>query len=145
MLCAEPPGRRQDTTEEVAVLIDCDQCIRQHTGACRDCVVTHLLSDLAGPVRVDEGQAEALEVLAECGLVPQLKLAPVGRDCLKLAEARLLTEGWADESSLAAWRAETVNTVEEAVARVQREPGPDPYKEDWCPLASRHLSETHES
>ena len=24
---------------------------------------------------------------------------------------------------------------------VQREPAPDPYKENWCALASRHLSE----
>ncbi len=27
--------------------------------------------------------------------------------------------------------------VEESVAKVQREPGPDPYKEDWCALASK--------
>ncbi len=31
-----------------------------------------------------------------------------------------------------------------AVAKVQREPGPDPYKEDWCALASKHLSEGHD-
>jgi hypothetical protein len=58
------------------MLIDCDRCIRQHTVACHDCLVTHLLSDLAGPLRVDEGQTEALEVLAECGLVPELRLVP---------------------------------------------------------------------
>ena len=34
--------------------------------------------------------------------------------------------------------------VEESVAKVQREPGPDPYKEDWCALASKHLSEGHD-
>jgi hypothetical protein len=58
------------------MLIDCNQCIRQHTGACRDCVVTHLLADLVGPMEVDEEQAEALGVLAECGLVPELRLMP---------------------------------------------------------------------
>lgn len=58
------------------MLIDCNECIRQHTGACRDCVVTHLLADLAGTVRVDEVQAEALGALAECGLVPELRLVP---------------------------------------------------------------------
>jgi hypothetical protein len=58
------------------MLIDCDQCVRQHTGACRDCVVTHLLSDLSRPLQVDEDQAEALEVLAEFGLVPELRLVP---------------------------------------------------------------------
>jgi len=58
------------------MLIDCDRCVRQHTGACRDCVVAHLLSDVAGPLRVDDLQAEALVVLAECGLVPELRLVP---------------------------------------------------------------------
>jgi hypothetical protein len=28
---------------------------------------------------------------------------------------------------------------------VQRESPPDPYKEDWCALASKHLSEGHEN
>ena len=37
-----------------------------------------------------------------------------------------------------------VKRIEETVAKVQREPAPDPYKEDWCALASKHLSETHE-
>ncbi len=36
---------------------------------------------------------------------------------------------------------EAVQEVEEAVATVQREPGPDPFKENWCALASKHLSE----
>jgi hypothetical protein len=31
--------------------------------------------------------------------------------------------------------------VEQVVADVQREPGPDPYREDWCALASRHYAE----
>jgi len=56
------------------MLIDCNQCVRQHTTACRDCVVTHLLGDVAGPVEVCPEQAEALDILAECGLVPELRL-----------------------------------------------------------------------
>jgi TPP-dependent pyruvate/acetoin dehydrogenase alpha subunit len=74
----------------------------------------------------------------------KLKASPVGRDCLKVAEAQLLQSGWADGTALAAWRAEAVQHVEESVAKVQREPGPDPYKEEWCALASKHLSEGHE-
>ncbi len=58
------------------MLIDCNECAGQHTGACRDCVVTHLLADLGSPIEVDQDQAEALGVLAACGLVPQLRLAP---------------------------------------------------------------------
>ena len=34
------------------MLIDCNECAAQHTRACRDCVVTHLLSDTAGVVEV---------------------------------------------------------------------------------------------
>jgi TPP-dependent pyruvate/acetoin dehydrogenase alpha subunit len=75
---------------------------------------------------------------------PKLKESPLGRDCLKVAEAQLLQEGLANESALGEWRAECVKRIEETVAKVQREPAPDPYKEDWCALASKHLSETHE-
>jgi hypothetical protein len=38
---------------------------------------------------------------------------------------------------------ETVAQVEEAVAKVQLEPTPDPYREDWCALSSKHLAEGH--
>jgi TPP-dependent pyruvate/acetoin dehydrogenase alpha subunit len=62
-----------------------------------------------------------------------------------VAEGRLLKEGWADEPAITGWRNECHKQIEEAVAKVQREPSPDPYKEDWCALASKHLSETHES
>lgn len=75
---------------------------------------------------------------------PKLKSSPVGRDCLKVAESEMLQRGWADSQLLAQWRAEAVQLIEETVAKVQREPGPDPYKEDWCALASKHLSEGHE-
>ena len=74
---------------------------------------------------------------------PKLKESPAGRDCLKVAEACLLENNWADAGTLIAWRNEEVLKVEESVAKVQREPGPDPYKEDWCALASKHLSEGH--
>jgi len=72
---------------------------------------------------------------------PKLKQSSVGRDCLKVAEGELLQQNWADAPTLTAWRNEAVQVVEESVAKVQREDGPDPYKEDWCALASKHLSE----
>jgi pyruvate dehydrogenase E1 component alpha subunit/2-oxoisovalerate dehydrogenase E1 component alpha subunit len=72
---------------------------------------------------------------------PKLKASAVGRDCLKVAEAHLLEEHWADATTLALWREEAAQQVEDAVAKVRREPGPDPYKEDWCALASKHLSD----
>lgn len=72
---------------------------------------------------------------------PVLKQSPLGRDCLKVAEEQLLSEGWADAASLDLWRTETAQKVEEAVATVQREPAPDPYKEDWRAVSSVHLAE----
>jgi acetoin:2,6-dichlorophenolindophenol oxidoreductase subunit alpha len=75
---------------------------------------------------------------------PKLKQSPVGRDCLKVAEGYLLDRNWADAQTLAAWRNEMAQQVEESVAKVQREPGPDPYKEEWCALASKHLSEGYD-
>jgi len=72
---------------------------------------------------------------------PKLKASPVGRDCLKVAESHLIDGEWAKPSQLTAWRREAAQQVDEVVAKVQREPGPDPYKEDWCALASKHLAE----
>jgi TPP-dependent pyruvate/acetoin dehydrogenase alpha subunit len=72
---------------------------------------------------------------------PKLKQSPLGRDCLKVAEEYVLAKDWARPETIEQWRNETERNVEEAVATVQREPGPDPYKENWCALASRHLSE----
>lgn len=75
----------------------------------------------------------------------KLKSSSTGRDCLKVAEEEMQCRNWVDANEIAAWRAETVHRVEEAVATVQREPGPDPFKENWCPMASKHLCEGVES
>lgn len=73
----------------------------------------------------------------------RLKESAVGRDCLEVAEEQLLDARWADGKDIESWRAEAVAKVEEAVAKVQREPAPDPYKEDWYALSSKHLHEGH--
>ena len=73
----------------------------------------------------------------------RLKRSPLGRDCLNVAECRLLESGWADAKSVEGWRTDASSRVEEAVAKVQREAGPDPYKEDWYALSSKHLNEGH--
>lgn len=72
---------------------------------------------------------------------PKLKNASYGRDCLKLAEEHLLKQHWAEAALLEAWRNECHQQIEDAVAMVQREAGPDPFKEDWRALASSHLIE----
>lgn len=58
------------------MLIDCDDCVMQGTEACHDCVVSFLLADVAGPLEIDPDRAEALDVLADAGLVPKLRLIP---------------------------------------------------------------------
>jgi pyruvate dehydrogenase E1 component alpha subunit/2-oxoisovalerate dehydrogenase E1 component alpha subunit len=70
-----------------------------------------------------------------------LKASPLGCDCLKTAEEHLREKGWASEKTIASWRNEALSKIEEAVSTVQREAGPDPYRENWCALASKHLSE----
>ena len=72
---------------------------------------------------------------------PKLKQSPIGRDCLKVAEEHLLRQSWADARALELWRSEASQTVEEAVAAVQREPTPDPYQEEWRALSSTRLME----
>jgi acetoin:2,6-dichlorophenolindophenol oxidoreductase subunit alpha len=75
----------------------------------------------------------------------QFKQSPFGRDCMKVAEENLLRRAWADADAIREFREQAALEVEQAVAVVQREPGPDPYKENWCALASRHLSERFET
>lgn len=73
---------------------------------------------------------------------PKLKESPLGRDCLEVAENIMLKQNWATNSSLSAKRSDFVRQVEEAVSQVQREPTPDPYRENWQALATQSLSET---
>jgi pyruvate dehydrogenase E1 component alpha subunit/2-oxoisovalerate dehydrogenase E1 component alpha subunit len=75
---------------------------------------------------------------------PRLKRSPVGRDCLEVAEEQLARSGWLDRETVARFRQEAASRVEEAVAQAQREPGPDPYSEEWSALASKHLRDRHD-
>lgn len=72
---------------------------------------------------------------------PKLKTTSFGRDCLKVTEEYLLREGWVDQKTLGNWRSEAVQKVEDTIATVRREPGPDPYQEKWQALSSAHLQE----
>jgi pyruvate dehydrogenase E1 component alpha subunit/2-oxoisovalerate dehydrogenase E1 component alpha subunit len=75
---------------------------------------------------------------------PKLKQSPLGRDCLKLGEEHAVAQGWVDSSISENWRSEALQQVEQAVATAQREPGPDPFREEWRALASQHLAEARE-
>ena len=58
------------------VVIDCDECAVRGP-ACRDCVVSVLLGV---PETLLHDERAALEVLAEAGLAPRLRLVPIRRD-----------------------------------------------------------------
>ena len=53
-------------------------------------------------------------------------------------------QGRADATQLAMWRNDAIHEIEDAVARVQREPAPDPFAEEWRAISSKQLSEGHE-
>ena len=45
------------------MVISCDDCVMQHSAACADCVVTHVLGAVRGVERV-------VHLLVQAGLVP---------------------------------------------------------------------------
>jgi len=76
---------------------------------------------------------------------PNLKASELGRDCLKLAEEFLGQQGWTDGVTLAQWRVEAAQKVEEATTAAQREPAPDPFQKNyWAALATEKFLEGNE-
>ncbi len=67
---------------------------------------------------------------------PALRESALGRDCLLLAGEHIVNSRWADSATLANWRDDAEQQVEEAIATTMREPLPDPNQETWCALAS---------
>lgn len=65
-----PPG------PDEPVVIDCDECAVRGPG-CRECVVSVLLGV---PETLLEDERAALEVLAEAGMAPRLRLVPIRRN-----------------------------------------------------------------
>jgi hypothetical protein len=68
-------GHRPPRPDE-PVLIDCDECAVRGPG-CRECVVSVLLGV---PETLLADERAALEVLAEAGMAPRLRLVPIRRD-----------------------------------------------------------------
>jgi len=58
------------------LVIDCDHCAVRGA-ACRDCVVSVLLGT---PDELLDDERVALEVLAEAGMAPRLRLVPIRDD-----------------------------------------------------------------
>lgn len=53
------------------MIIDCERCPGRRARECEECVVTFLLNS---PSELSDGEVAAIAVLAEQGVVPELKL-----------------------------------------------------------------------
>jgi hypothetical protein len=62
----------EDTPEGNAdLVISCDDCVMQNTGACADCLVSFILNREPGDALViDATEARAIRMLSRAGLVP---------------------------------------------------------------------------
>jgi hypothetical protein len=60
------------------MLIDCESCRVRGVG-CSDCVISLFIdgADGVNPVDLNDSERQALEVLAEGGLAPPLRLVPM--------------------------------------------------------------------
>lgn len=67
------------------MLIDCDSCAVRGL-ACADCVVTVLLGAPPAGGELDETERQAIDALADGGLVPPLQLVPLGAPDLGRAD-----------------------------------------------------------
>jgi pyruvate dehydrogenase E1 component alpha subunit/2-oxoisovalerate dehydrogenase E1 component alpha subunit len=76
----------------------------------------------------------------DASYVPEeMKRQTFARDCLKIAEQKIIESNLLDPDTLAKWRKDAVAQVDEAVATAQKEPVPEADKEDWCALSKRDL------
>jgi hypothetical protein len=72
-MAAEAAQRGEWDASSDSTVIDCDHCTMRGIG-CGDCVVTVLLGGPPFGVELDEVEERALEVLADAGLVPPLRM-----------------------------------------------------------------------
>jgi hypothetical protein len=77
MALSSEPGRAGAPAPESTepVVIDCEDCAVRGPG-CRDCVVSVILGV---PATLLEDERVALEVLADAGMAPRLRLVPIHR------------------------------------------------------------------
>lgn len=76
------------------MIVDCDRCAVRGN-ACADCVITVLLGEPPGGVRLDATEQCAIDALAKAGMVPQLRLVPT--DPGSASNDAPGVAGWVDE------------------------------------------------
>ncbi len=60
------------------MIIDCDACVMDGTGACADCIVPMLLAGRGGPTRIGDDEEIAIRNLSDAGLVAPIRLVARG-------------------------------------------------------------------
>lgn len=70
-------------------------------------------------------------------VAPTLKSSELGRDCLEIGIQQAITEGLVTADEVASWKKEAAEEVQEAVAKAQTDPRPDPYQDDWRAFSSK--------
>lgn len=65
-------------TRGPVLMISCDTCIMQHSGACDDCMMNALCDDDRGAVVLSLQELREVRLLAKSGLVPTLRHRAVG-------------------------------------------------------------------
>jgi len=60
------------------MIIDCDACVMDGTGACADCIVPMLLAATGSPTRIGADEELAIRNLSEAGLVSPIRLVARG-------------------------------------------------------------------
>src|SRR5213595_2195991 len=69
----------------------------------------------------------------------EMKQQPFARDCLRLAEQKIVDLNLADAATLQSWHDEAAAQVDEAISTAQKEAAPEGNKEDWCAISTREL------
>src|SRR5467141_2814021 len=69
----------------------------------------------------------------------EMKRQPFARDCLKLAEKKIVDLEMADTKTVQSWKEHAAKQVDEAIETAQKEAAPDAAKEDWCAISTREL------
>lgn len=74
-------------------------------------------------------------------LDPSLKKQSYSKDCLQIAEEKLIELGIATTGDVAQWRKEYSAEFDSLAIRVQREPSPNPVDESWTALSEASMQD----
>src|SRR6184192_473703 len=74
----------------------------------------------------------------------EVKRQPFARDCLKVAEKKIVDLALIDAATLQSWRDDAAAQVDQAISTAQKEAAPEADEEDWCAILTRDLVDSLE-